>query len=126
MDSLILYIIIAAAAFWAGWHIRTVLILAHLAAQPEKMIKILEQIRNINEREAAGVSTELKEQTGDELRIERVGEVLYAYTKQNDEFIAQGPDLASLLSTAHARYPNRVFFGTIDANDSAKDLAIKN
>jgi hypothetical protein len=124
MDSLIVNIIVAVGSFWVGWHIRGIVILANLASQPEKMIGILEQIQAINQN--GGTESDAEQLTGDELRIERVGNTLYAYSKVDDEFISQGPDLVTLLDAAHKRFPSRSFFGTIESTDPAKELAGSN
>jgi hypothetical protein len=126
MDAILLDLILWASAFAAGWYIRGALILARLASDPDKMIKILESIRELNRREGSLQSSQPEDVSGDELRIERVGNELYAYTVKDDEFIAQGPDLTTVLELAHKRYPNRSFFGTIAATDPAKELATKN
>jgi hypothetical protein len=124
MDSIIVHIIVAAGAFWLGWHIRATVILSKLASQPEKMIKILEQIKGINEKEAQGEFGPERIDS-DELRIERVGDQLYAYHNDSGEFVSQGSDLVTVLELAHARFPDRVFFGTIESDDPAKELAVK-
>lgn len=122
----LIYIIVAVVAFWAGWHIRAAVILAHMSVNPEKMIGILKQIQQINQKEAQGLlEPQLAQRTGTELRIELHGGVLYAYTMDQNEFIAQGPDLQTLLATAQQRFPNREFFGEIAKDNPAKEFAVK-
>lgn len=113
------YIILAVIAFIAGWHARGVIIMAHLATNPEKMISILNKIKEINAKEAQGDFTSSE---GTELNIERVGDMLYAYSKETNQFIAQGQDLKTLLDEAQKRFPNDKFFGYIPNGDSAKEL----
>jgi hypothetical protein len=125
MEELINYTIVAVIAFWIGWRVRTAIILAKMSLQPEKMIKLLEQVKAINDKELDSDSG-IEQISSDELRIERVGEQLYAYTKHNNEFIAQGNDLESVLNSAHRRFPDRTFFGTIESTNSAKEIAISN
>ena len=119
-----IYFIVAIIAFWVGWHVRAISILSRLAENPEHFISILNQIKKINEEEQLELKP--KNPEGTELKIERVGNQLYAYDKETNEFIAQGSDLQSLLDTANARYPNDKFFGYIPADSSAKELAVKN
>ena len=114
----VIYIVIGLIAFWLGWHLRGVVILAHLANKPEDMIKILEQIKKINQSENTDASP-----TGVELRIERVDNVLYAYRQNDNSFIAQGDNLSAVLETAHSRFPGVTFFGEIEANNPAKEIA---
>lgn len=114
----IIYIIIGLIAFWLGWHLRGIVILAHLANKPEDMIKILEQVKKINQSEDTDDAS-----TGVELRIERVGNVLYAYRQNDNSFIAQGDNLSAVLETAHSRFPGVTFFGNISQDNPAKEIA---
>lgn len=117
----ILFIIGIVVAFLVGWHLRGITILARLGSNPDHFIKILNEIKKINDKEELG-----QDPDGTELRIERVGNVLYAYRKDDNQFVAQGTDLTELLNSAAERFPNNKFFGNIAAGDSAKDLAVKN
>jgi hypothetical protein len=116
----IIYIVIAVVAFFFGWHARGIIMLANLSGDPDKIIKMLEEIKRINADEAAGI---VRDDTGTELFIERVGNSLYAYIKDTNQFVAQGSDLASVLDTAHKRFPTQKFFGTISKDNPAKELA---
>ncbi len=124
MDT-ILTLVLVAIAFILGWHFRGAVILANLARKPEDMIKILERIQAINRAEAGEDLEELArlDPQATELAIERVGNCLYAYAKDSNQFIAQGTDLKGLLAEAHKRFPGRTFFGNIPENSSAKELA---
>ena len=120
----LIYIIVASVAFWLGWHIRGIVITINISQNPEKAIKMLEQIKKINAAESV---EELKELANGEsnkvkLNIERVGDQLFAYDSDTGHFIAQGVDLPAVLDSAHKRFPSRFFFGTIDKDSSAKEL----
>lgn len=123
MDTIIL-VVVSVIAFMAGWHLKGIITLYRLSSNPEGMIKILEKIKEINE---AKDDEELKEvmarNEGTELAIERVGDTLFAYAKETNQFIAQGPNLKDLLESAHKRFPGKVFFGNIPSDDPAKELA---
>lgn len=121
MDFLI-YIVVAVVAFWLGWHARGIIFLANISENPERVIDMLNKIKKLNEEEELGiVKTDSAE--GTELFIERVGNMLYAYIKDTNQFVAQAPDLSSLLNEAHKRFPTQKFFGTISKDNSAKELA---
>jgi len=107
-------------AMWAGWHFRGIVILAKFSTDPDHFINILKQIKELNEKERKEV---VDEKVGTELAIERHGNTLYAFAKDNDQFIAQGPSLDALLEDAKKRFPNRKFFGVIAKDDPAKELA---
>lgn len=119
MDYDFLTLILVVIAFYAGWYARGATLLARFANDPEHFINILKQIKNINDQEDLEAH---ETANGTELRIERHGEVLYAFTKSTNEFIAQGPTLPDLLDEAQKRFPGKKFFGYISKEDSAKEL----
>jgi hypothetical protein len=123
--DIILTLVLVIVAFILGWNFRGAVILANLARKPEDMIKILQKIQEINQAEDSGDPEALARLDKDatELAIERVGDHLYAYAKDNNQFIAQGADLKDLLAQAHKRFPGRVFFGNIPEDSPAKELA---
>lgn len=112
-------LVLVVIAMWVGWHLRGIVMLANLSENPDRVIKMLEEIKRINKEEQEGKPVS----KGVELEIERVGSTLYAYTKDTNQFIAQGSDLKALLAEAHRRFPNKVFFGNIPDGDPAKELA---
>ena len=122
MDFLI-YVVVAAIAFWIGWHARGIIFLANISENPDRVIKMLEQIKKLNSEEDSELGSLSSSTDGTELSIERVGNMLYAYIKDTNQFVAQAPDLSSLLSEAHKRFPTQKFFGTISKDNSAKELA---
>lgn len=120
----LIYTIVAVAAFWFGWHVRGIIITINISQNPDKAIKMLEQIKKINAAETVEELNALKSDASDnEMSIERVGDMLYAYSKENGQFLAQGPNLADVLAAVHKRFPNKTFVGTIDKDSSAKELA---
>lgn len=121
MEIFILDVIVLILAFWAGWHLRAIVFLANLSVNPDKVIKMLEEIKRLNAEEEEGVVAQ--DASGTELFIERVDNMLYAYVKETNQFVAQGPDLKSLLDSAHKRFPSKKFFGTISKDNPAKELA---
>ncbi len=116
----LIYVAIAVIAYYIGWHLRGVILLANLSVNPDKMIKMLEQVKQINEAEARG---EIIDSDNIELNIEQVGNTLYGYTKTDGTFISQGSDLASLLDEAKKRFPTKSFVGKIAQNNPTKELA---
>ena len=113
-------LVIAFVAMWVGWVARGIIMLARFGTDPEHFIEILQKIKEINDKE----QIEGKEQAiGTELAIERVGNELYAYAKDTNQFIAQGSNLDKLMEEAKKRFPDRRFFGVISKDNSAKELA---
>lgn len=110
--------VIVAISMWVGWHLRGITILSKFGNDPDHFIKILQQIKEINEKE---LSQEDKP-NATELKIERHGDVLFAFIKETNQFVAQGPDLASVIEQAQKRFPGKKFFGLIPHGDPAKEL----
>lgn len=121
MDMLI-DLIFLGLIFWLGWTLRGWLLIKVMSDSPEKMIDILKEVQRIN-REEQQAKDEPKQVNPTELRIERHQDMLYAFTTERDEFIAQGSTLDELLEKARHRFPNKVFIGTITADNPAKELA---
>jgi len=123
------YIIFGAVCFYFGYVIRGMVVIMNLSRNPEATIKMLEQIKQINEAENQGeldaTMAKIKGAVPDatELAVEKVNGVFYAYTKETNKFIAQGTSLADLLETAHKRFPDSKFFGTVEEDNSAKQVA---
>lgn len=123
------YIVFGAVCFYLGYVIRGAVVIMNLSRNPEATIKMLEQIKKINEAETQGdldaTMAKIKSAVPDatELAVEQVNGVFYAYTKETNKFIAQGTSLADLLETAHKRFPDSKFFGTVEEDNSAKQVA---
>lgn len=123
------YIVFGAVCFYFGYVIRGMVVIMNLSRNPEATIKMLEQIKQINEAENQGeldaTMAKIKGAVPDatELAVEKVNGVFYAYTKETNKFIAQGTSLADLLETAHKRFPGSKFFGTVEEDNSAKQVA---
>ena len=56
---------------------------------------------------AVAEEVEQREQSRINMKVERHGDVLYAYNADNDDFVCQGADLAELKQNFAARFPNR-------------------
>jgi len=104
---------------WVGWHLRGITILSRFGNDPDHFIKLLQKIKEINAEE---MKDDDAKTSGTELKIERHGDVLYAFIKENNQFVAQGPDLASVIDQAQKRFPGKKFFGLIPHSDPAKEL----
>lgn len=123
----IVYTIVGAVAFWLGWHVRGIVVTINIAQNPDKAIKMLEEIKKINAAETVEELREIakgaKEESNEvRLNIERDGDMLYAYDSDTGHFISQGTDLTTVLDLAHKRFPSRFFFGTINKDNPAKEL----
>jgi hypothetical protein len=108
----IIYIVLGAVAFWLGWHARGIVFLANISIDPEKTIKMLEKIKEINAAESQEeldgiVSTQVD---AVEVQPEEVKGVWYAYAKTSGQFLGQGSSLEEALTQAANRFPNKKFW----------------
>jgi hypothetical protein len=108
----IIYIVLGVVAFWLGWHARAIVFMANLSIDPERTIKMLEKIREINEANTEEeldsiVSTQLD---AVEVEPEQVKGVWYAYAKPTGQFLGQGSSLEEALTQAANRFPDKKFW----------------
>ena len=92
-------------AFYIGWFCRGVSIMQKLAERPEHMIKLLEEIRKINENEEQGLPDDAVE-----VKTEQVNDLVFAYNKVTGEFLAQAGNLHQVMVLAAKRYPGTKFW----------------
>lgn len=106
MDAeIISVIVVSILGFWLGWYLRGIIFMAAISENPEKLIKILEELKKINKNEAVGVKP-----TAVEVEPERVGLTWYAYAKENGQFLGQGTTLEDALKSASLRFPDKTFW----------------
>ena len=112
------YVCIAYGAFYVGKHWALFQFSQNLSKDPDRMIEILNQIKDINQE----VETNDMPEDAHPMELERVGDVLYAYDKHSGQFLAQASNLASLSEIIDKRFPGKKFFGTISKDNTAKEL----
>jgi hypothetical protein len=101
------YLVVAIIAAYVGWFARGVAILSNLARDPDHVIKMLQQIKKINEQEELGNT---QADGGVEVESEQVGNVWYAYEKETGQFLAQGISLEDAVKSAADRFPEKTFW----------------
>ena len=112
------YFCVAYGAFYIGKHWALFQFSQNLSKDPDRMIEILKQIKEINHE----VDENGMPEDANPMEVERVGNVLYAYDKHTGQFLAQAPNLNNLIEAVHTRFPDKKFFGTISKDNSAKEL----
>jgi hypothetical protein len=100
-------VVVAVIAMYIGWHLRGIVILANLAEDPDRVIKMLEKIKQINKEEQQEIKSKI---IGIEIKPEQVGNMWYAYAADNDQFLGQGPTLEDALKMASDRFPGKKFW----------------
>ena len=110
-DSLIM-----AACVWVGWHLRGIMLLKNILRDPDRMIKLIEDVKRIDLNE----DTKKQNSGARRIRVEKHGEELYLFAEDNDEFLAQGSTLQEALDRIEKRFPGDNFKGIIRKEDAEK------
>lgn len=97
---------IALAGAWIGWWARGATLLTRMSSDPDYFISLLKEIKKINEQQD---KEQVVEKEGTQLEIEKHGDMLYAFIKETDQFVAQGSTLDCIMAEAAKRFPNRKF-----------------
>jgi hypothetical protein len=103
--DILYYIIGLIVAFWVGIHWAQIRFLHNISKNPDKFIKMLEQIKTINDNEDLGLPEDAVE-----VRIELDNNVVYAYEKVSGQFLAQAQSLHLAMVEAANRYPDKKFW----------------
>ena len=106
MEQVFFYLIIAVAAFHLGKHWAMMRFAQSLSENPDRMIKLLQHIKDINQH----IDEEDMPEDAIPMEIEQVGEVYYAYNKITGEFLAQANTLYQVTLLAAARFPGKKFW----------------
>jgi hypothetical protein len=120
MEILIIVILAVLAGIYVGWKSHEHFMITVIKVSPEIMeaaCKAAREELDIDQGDEE-VTIEMDDghtitTTGTELAIEQVKGVLYAYSKSDHKFIAQGNTIEELLNSAHARFPGKTFFGNL-------------
>lgn len=111
--DLISYAVFGLVCAWVGYHVKAILFRLTISEDPDKIIKILEDIKRINNETGSETTTGTKV----EVEPEHVNSVWYAYSKETGQFLAQGPTLEEALRLASLRFPNKTFWcETLESN----------
>ena len=112
MDTIIILGIVFALGWYIGWHVHAVIIIKRLAENPEAVINMLEELKRIHSEERlqpARYSDEPPEE-GVELKLEQHSGMYYAFRKDTDQFVAQGPTPEAVYTSLKARFPGETFW----------------
>jgi hypothetical protein len=110
MGEILIYASVAVIAGWIGWHLRGVALLIKLSRDPRATIELLEQLKEINDEEEATGPIKGKNANWIEVKAEQVGQMVYAYAKDTNQFLGQGASIEEAVKSAQARYPAKVFW----------------
>ena len=123
--ELLPYVAVAFISYRVGGFVKGIEMIQNLAKNPQRTVEMLEELKRIHEAESMEELNKLeeaKEADGKEMLIERVGDQLYAYAKDTGQFLGQGPNFDAVADVVSKRFPGQNFFGTISADDPAKEL----
>jgi len=119
--QLIPYVAVGYIGYKVGGFMKGIEVIQNLARNPQKTVEMLEELNRIQDAESIE-ELNTTAQEGNEMLIERVGDQLYAYAKETGQFLGQGPNFDAVAETVGKRFPGQKFFGTISADDPAKEL----
>jgi hypothetical protein len=127
MDTWIVWVVGCSVAYWIGQlvgkHIATVNMMLAIARDPDTFLKMAQTLRKIEEAKTQEELNNIDvDNAGTEMTIERIGDQMYAYSKDTNQFLGQAKDLNTLLKTVNERFPGQGFFGTISKDNPAKEL----
>jgi len=114
MIDLICYVVIAVVAYHIGKHWAMWKFSQNISQNPDHMIKVLEQIKQIN----SDIDLHDMPEDAIPLELEEVNGQVYAYNKVTGEFLAQAPTIYLAGVAAVARYPNKKFWHPSFKEDS--------
>ena len=119
--EIILYIAGIYFVFWLGQKTQNFFTLRQIYDDPDRFIKIANTVKKFKLEQDNLEDTAEEDATA--VKVERHGDMLYAYTKHDDQFVAQGKNLQELLDQVKHKFPNQKFFGLIEKDNPAKDIA---
>lgn len=110
MDLVTLILIVG--AFYLGWVVRGVILLAGMSNDPDKIIKMLQDIKKINYAKSAGFEDDeaVSIAKGVKVRAEVISDTFYLYGLDDNEFISQGPSMEDAFKLAQKRFPGKSFW----------------
>ena len=108
LDVIIITGVAVTIGMWAGWNARWLVMMAMFSENPEKIIEILQKIKKINDEE--NLTAKVVKAVGVEVEPELVNGVWYAYSKENNQFVGQGPTIEAALEQAKLRFPGKSFW----------------
>lgn len=109
---MIVIILVAIVAAWLGWHARAIVMLYNLSRNPQLVINLLEQLKDLDSREAEAP------EEGIEVRAELVDNCWYAYAHASGQFLAQGRSLEDVQQAVERLYPHKKFWYNIPKESS--------
>ena len=101
--DLLPFVAVAYVAYKVGIHIASYRIMRNLVNDPDGMISMITQLKNITDEEV-----DLDDAI--EVQTEQVNDLVYAYNKVTGEFLAQAQNLHQVMTLAAKRYPGKKFW----------------
>lgn len=101
--ELLPYLSIAYIAYKIGVHMASYKIMRNLVNDPDGMISMITQLKNIND-------DEVDLDGAIEVQTEQVNNLVYAYNKVTGQFLAQAQNLHLVMLETAKRYPGKKFW----------------
>lgn len=98
-------IVLCVIAFWLGKHYAQIRFLQNISRDPDRTLKLLQQIKAINDSEIDGLPD-----NAIEVKTEQIGNVVYAYQKIDGQFLGQADSIHAAMTDAANRNPGKNFW----------------
>lgn len=115
MDIFILALICGIVGFVLGWLIHAKSIADRLLEDPDTWIKVLQDYKQEEQKNAQETSTTVRE-----IEVDQRNGTFYLYAKDNGQFLSQASTLDDALDLAHKRFPTQEFQGVISKEDAKR------
>jgi hypothetical protein len=102
----LIYMAIGVIAYLAGRHAARVELMLNISKDPDKFIRMLNQVKELNEI----IEDDSMPEEAVPCEAETVNGVVYLYDKITGEFLAQGNNLVQAITTAATRFPGKTFW----------------
>jgi len=120
----VLNLLIAVICFNWGWRLHERLFIDLLREHPERFeraAKLARAAQSMGDEQLLERLEQFRSKTAYEhLDVECRNDVLYAYSKETGQFLAQGSTMTDVFKVLHSRFPDRKFIGNLNQEDSAK------
>lgn len=122
MNEILLLIAVFFSGYVLGWLGHAKAFLNRVIADPDEMIKLLNDYKRTAKKEPAEPTSNPNAR---EVEVEQVNGQFYLYAKDNGEFLAQAESLDEALKKIEQRFPGQCFQGLI-SSEEAKRMGLSN
>lgn len=113
LENIFIFLVVFFAGFVFGWLNHAHSFLRKVMADPDEMINLLNEYKKSKPEDQKNQDTPVRE-----IKVEKYGNALYLYAKDNDQFLAQGNTLQEALAEVDKKFPGKNFKGYLSKEDA--------